>query len=325
MTLAPAPPSVPATDLPPIPEESVHEPCLTLERPPHVKISGVPILDGDQASALTFCRDALRLGCGARIATANLDFLALAMKDPALHANLAACDLVVADGAPVAWLARVAGARHVARVAGVDLVSGLLGLGTMQRPLRVAVYGSSETISERAAARIASDFPNVSIACRICPPFRALEADEIEAECSVLHDAAPDLVLVALGCPRQEQLIASYFDSAPKALWIGIGGTLDFLAGHRKRAPGLAQRAGLEWTIRLAQEPRRLWRRYLLRDIPALVRLVPASLAGRHRSAPAALSAPPKTAGGHNLNPLSTLRKQTDANPAPERNTRRGK
>ncbi len=81
-----------------------------------------------------------------------------------------------------------------------------------------------------------------------------------------------------MGCPKQERLIARYFDAAPAAVWIGVGGTLDFYAGRTRRAPRWMQAIGLEWVMRLAQEPRRLWRRYLLHDIPTLVRVTPACL-----------------------------------------------
>lgn len=283
MTLAPESPPSPVKHAQPPLDEPGHAPPQRFARRRHVPVGGVPIFDGDERDALALLRDALRRGLGGQIATANLDFLALARKDPALYADLAACDLVVADGAPVAWLARLAGAANVSRVAGVDLVYGLLGLGSPEQPLRIALYGSSDAISQRAAERIGREFPHVTIVCRICPPFRTLQPGEIEAERSTLRNTTPDVVLVALGCPRQERLIASYFDSVPNALWIGVGGTLDFLAGHRRRAPAMAQRVGLEWTIRLAQEPRRLWRRYLVRDLPALLRLAPGCLAGRAR------------------------------------------
>src|SRR5690606_29054243 len=121
--------------------------------------------------------------------------------------------------------------------------------------------------------RLEARFPAARIVLRLTPPFRPLVPEEVTAERDAIAHARPDLVLVALGCPRQERLIAEYHDAAPGAVWIGVGGTLDFLAGQRWRAPALVQRGGMEWLVRLAQEPRRLWRRYLLRDLPALLPL----------------------------------------------------
>ena len=97
-------------------------------------------------------------------------------------------------------------------------------------------------------------------------------------------------MLVALGCPRQERLIARYFDCAPAALWIGVGGTFELISGRKRRAPAPMQAVGLEWVARLAQEPGRLWRRYLLRDAPFFLRLAPAYLFGRARPSPEPLS-----------------------------------
>ncbi len=214
--------------------------------------------------------EAITSGRGARIATANLDFVALARRDATLREDLANSTLVVADGKPIVWLARIAGARRIGRVNGVDLATELLRRGEALGGMRVALYGSTPDISRDAAAWIERTFVGVRIVAQLTPPFRELSEQESLAERARLTAAAPDLVLVALGCPRQERLIARYFDAAPGAVWIGIGGTLDFFAGRRWRAPRFVQAAGLEWAFRLMQEPRRLWRRYLLRDLPTL-------------------------------------------------------
>jgi hypothetical protein len=112
-------------------------------------------------------------------------------------------------------------------------------------------------------------------------------------------------VLVALGCPAQERRIQEYYHAAPGAIWIGVGGTLDFFGGRRRRAPGWVQALGLEWLFRLGQEPRRLWRRYLLRDLPALVQL----LAWCARNGPAVRPQPHELA----FNATSTAPTDSDA------------
>jgi hypothetical protein len=113
------------------------------------------------------------------------------------------------------------------------------------------------------------------VVCAISPPFRQLSEAEEDAHRRALAACHPDVVLVALGCPRQERFVAASYAWLPEAVWIGIGGALDFYAGRRVRAPHVLQSIGLEWLVRLAQEPRRLWRRYLLRDVPALLALAP--------------------------------------------------
>jgi N-acetylglucosaminyldiphosphoundecaprenol N-acetyl-beta-D-mannosaminyltransferase len=243
----------------------------------HVWVGSVPILDGDIELATMLLHEAARRGRGAAVATANADFLALARKDAELRRRLASASMVVADGAPVAWLARARGGRKVRRVAGVDLVDALL-----ERPgIRVALYGSSVPIASEAAACIERKHPEANVVCVLTPPFRALSAQEQEAEQAELIAADPNLVLVALGCPKQEELIERYRAAAPAAIWIGVGGTFDFLAGRRRRAPRWMQRSGLEWLARMAQEPRRLGRRYIARDLPMLALLAVQTLSIR--------------------------------------------
>jgi N-acetylglucosaminyldiphosphoundecaprenol N-acetyl-beta-D-mannosaminyltransferase len=248
----------------------------------HVPVGPIAVFDGGPEHVRAICMESIRAAHGLRVATANLDFLALAQRHAPLRADLEASHLVVADGAPVVWLGRLGGARRMRRVAGVDLVEALLQDGAAHR-VRVALYGSSDETSREAAKQIEQRYPGIDVVCRMCPPFRALSAEERQAERAILREASPELVLVALGCPRQERLIAEYFEAAPQAVWIGIGGTLDFFAGQRRRAPGMVQGAGLEWLVRLGQEPGRLWRRYLLRDLPTLISLLPDSLVNRRK------------------------------------------
>ena len=251
------------------------------ERPAHVPVGPLEVFDGSAAEAADYCFEAIESGRGARVATANLDFVAQARRDAILRDDLESSSLVVADGAPVVWLARVAGARRTARTTGVDLAAALFARGSARGHLRIAMYGGAPEIARQAAEAITEEFPGVEIVARISPPFRPLTEDEQQRERAELHAAAPDLVLVALGCPKQERLIAEYAAEVPAAVWIGVGGTFDFFAGVRRRAPGAVQRAGMEWMIRLLQEPRRLWRRYLLNDVPALMAVAPRCVARR--------------------------------------------
>lgn len=249
----------------------------------HFPLGGVAIFEGDIDEATRLCVDWIDAGDGGRVATANLDFLALARHNPNLRDHLYSSHLVVADGAPVAWLARAGGASRTRRVGGVDLVESLLAAGTRRGGLRVALYGGEPDVSRATAEAIPRRFPGVNVVAAITPPFRELSAAEEAAERQQLLAAAPELVLVALGCPKQEAFIARSYQVAPQAVWIGVGGTLDILTGRRRRAPRLLQRLGLEWAARLIQEPGRLWRRYLLRDLPVLLAVAPGCFVSRWR------------------------------------------
>lgn len=231
------------------------------------------VFDGSAADAVRACL-ALTAGGGGQVATANLDFFAQARKDSVLLDDLRNADLVIADGMPVVWLAKLTGARAIQRLAGVDLVGELFAQRDI-RPLRVAVYGSTAEICRVAIPKLESLGEGARVVHVANPPFRGLTPEEEDAYRSSLQESRPDVVLVALGCPAQERLIARWRNDVGSAAWIGIGGTLDFYGGVRRRAPRAAQRFGFEWLVRMAQEPRRLGRRYLGRDLPALAALAP--------------------------------------------------
>ena len=252
--------------------------------PSSVPVGQVPILNASADQAIELCLGLICSGRGGKIATANLDFLAQARQNESLRSDLIASTLVVADGMPVVWLARIAGARRIARLAGVDLVREICARYAAPQPLRVAIFGSTNETASLGAEYLERHMANGLVARVITPPFRSLTAEELQAYREELIAAEPNLVLVALGCPNQERLIAEWFPSIPTAVWVGVGGTFDFFAGKRKRAPLWAQQMGLEWVVRLTQDPRHLYRRYLLRDLPALVFLVPSCLRSRFAS-----------------------------------------
>jgi N-acetylglucosaminyldiphosphoundecaprenol N-acetyl-beta-D-mannosaminyltransferase len=286
MTIAPNPPAPPAPPSLPLAREAVAAAealaAAPTPRPAHVPVGPLSVFNGDLAMTVDLCRDAIRAGRGLRVATANLDFVARARRDAVLRADLDRSSIVVADGAPVAWLARLSGGRNVRRVAGVDLVGALCEAGG--EGLRVAIYGSDDLTTAAASARLERDYPGAEVVVRVCPPFRQQTRAEVDADLARLADARPQVVFVALGCPRQERFIAAHFHAIPGAVWVGVGGTFDFYAGRRKRAPKLLQAAGAEWVTRLIQEPRRLWRRYLVDDLPHVVRLAPSAIRRRHRT-----------------------------------------
>lgn len=259
---------------------------------PSVSLGGIPVFAGTRAEAERVCLEAIGSGQGGRIATANLDFFAQARTNQRLHRDLRTSTLVVADGASVALLARIAGAAQVERTAGVDLVSALCRAGGRDREFRVVLYGAEPRVAQVARRVIEQLGPGVRVTLVLSPPFRPLHPWERQTEQEQIATARPHLVLVALGCPRQEERIREYYPAAPGAVWIGVGGTLDLLAGRRRRARRWMQRVGLEWCARLVQEPARLGPRYL-RDLPALPFLFAEAWSARRRMPRPHLPGPP--------------------------------
>lgn len=215
---------------------------------------------------------------GRRITTVNLDFLVLAEREPTFRAALRAADLAIADGRPLLWLARMRGQRLPERVAGADITQWLIDGGVPGA--RIFLLGSTDAVCRAVAARSKSGDAHVigwNTAGR-----EALEdprqASEIVRD---INASRPDVLLTALGAPRQDVWMAAHADQLDVSVMIGVGGSLDIAAGRLRRAPSVVRRMGLEWAFRMLQEPRRLWRRYLVDDLPFLVREMAATVVGR--------------------------------------------
>jgi len=175
---------------------------------------------------------------------------------------LRGADLVAPDGMPLVHALKWLYGIEQERVAGVDLLDALLRAAE-EKGLVVFVYGESQPVLTRLEERIKGDFPRLRFAGAISPPYRALTAEEELQDVAAINAAGADLVLVALGCPRQENWMARQKGQV-QGVMLGIGAALAVYAGVRKRAPVWMQRNSLEWFYRLLQEPRRLGRRYLV-------------------------------------------------------------
>jgi N-acetylglucosaminyldiphosphoundecaprenol N-acetyl-beta-D-mannosaminyltransferase len=248
---------------------------------PRRRIMGVDFDALTEAQTIEHILGALDAGRGGWALTANLDILRRLRVDPSFRELVREVDLCVADGMPIVWASRIAGKGTPERVAGSTLTR-TLSLRAAERGRSVFLLGGAPGAAEAAAARLLEERPDLRIAGIHCPPmgFERNEA-EMEAIRKGVRDAAPDIVYVALGCPKQERLIREIRDVAPGAWWIGVGISLSFLAGDVRRAPRWMQRIGFEWLHRLAQEPRRLFRRYIIEDLPFALRLFVWSFAQR--------------------------------------------
>jgi N-acetylglucosaminyldiphosphoundecaprenol N-acetyl-beta-D-mannosaminyltransferase len=190
-------------------------------------------------------------------------------RDEGLRRIHAGAGLVTPDGMPLVWLAHLAGHRHVERVYGPDLM-----LACLRRSLHTGArhyfFGGAPGVAERLSARMAARFPGLAVAGMHCPPFRPLTPDEDERLVREINAADADIVWVGLSTPKQERWMAAHVGRLRAPVMVGVGAAFDFHAGLKPQAPGWMQRNGLEWLFRLATEPRRLWRRYLVNN-PAFV------------------------------------------------------
>jgi N-acetylglucosaminyldiphosphoundecaprenol N-acetyl-beta-D-mannosaminyltransferase len=195
------------------------------------------------------------------VVTANVDFLTQARRDIELQRVLLNAPLVLCDGTPLVWASRLLGSPLPERVAGADLVPELIRLAA-QKKYRLFFLGATEESATQAIANVHAQFPDIEID-HYSPPFRPLlEMDDAEI-IRRIRAAKPDMLFVAFGCPKAEKWMAMHLRALGVPVAIGVGGTIDFLAGRVKRAPVWMQRGGVEWIYRLVQEPRRLFKRYV--------------------------------------------------------------
>ena len=193
-------------------------------------------------------------------------------EDAQLRAAYLDASLVLADGAPIIAAARLLNRPLPERVAGSDLVPALFDVADedgiqddgQRNKLKVFLLGAAEGVAERAAERIHSQWKNVTVVDVYSPPL-GFERSESETRIIVerVNTAAPDVLLVGLGAPKQELWIAKHAPELHARVALCIGATIDFLADEKPRAPRWMQKAGLEWLHRVASEPRRLAGRYL--------------------------------------------------------------
>ncbi len=205
---------------------------------------------------------------GGYVVTPNVDHVVLAHRDPQLRSAYARASLSLVDGMPLVWMSRVLGHPLPERVAGSDLFDPLMALAAHEG-WPVFFVGSTEDNSRSAAKRLCLRHPGLRIVGRDTAHWSAADAADPETSPVVqaIREADARLVIVALGCPKQELWMAHHAESIRPAVALGLGGVLDFTSGSVERAPRWMRRNGLEWLYRLAQEPGRLAHRYLVQDI----------------------------------------------------------
>lgn len=242
--------------------------------PERVRVGAVAVMALSEADVADRVAAAWARGEGGSIVTANVDIVRKAGGDPALAALVAEAELVVADGMPVVWAARLSGLGMPERVTGASLVWSLSERAAAEGR-SVFLLGGEPGIAERAGQVLAGRYPGLRVAGSHSPPFGFdATAEGMRETVDKVAAAAPDLVLVGLGFPKQERTIAALRSRLPRAWYLGCGAGIPMAAGQFRRAPDGLQRIGGEWLHRLWLEPGRLARRYLWEDAPFAVKVL---------------------------------------------------
>jgi N-acetylglucosaminyldiphosphoundecaprenol N-acetyl-beta-D-mannosaminyltransferase len=227
-------------------------------------IDGMAVHDGGVASAIDTIENLTGRGRVSLVVTPNVDQILNLQDDPAFRSIFHTAEVLLADGAPVVWLGRLLGASRLRRITGADLLPNLVTqLGP--RGHRVAIVGGDTLNGVAAAARLSQANPGSTVE-HISVPFVAdVASPNLAPAVDSLRRFGPSVVFVCLGSPKQEKWVHAWRNELPPAVYVGAGAAADFASDAVRRAPVVVQRLGFEWAWRLAQEPRRLWKRYLIK------------------------------------------------------------
>jgi N-acetylglucosaminyldiphosphoundecaprenol N-acetyl-beta-D-mannosaminyltransferase len=187
----------------------------------------------------------------------------MAHDDPEVGKILNEADIATPDGMPLVWAMRSFGVREQQRVYGPTLMLEICR-NAARTGQRIFLYGGREDTLALLIEHLRGRFPELLIAGSYSPPFRSLTAEEEERVQKTIRSADADIIFVGISTPKQEKWMYTHRDFFPGATMIGVGAAFDFHAGRTRQAPAWMQRNGLEWLFRLAVEPARLWKRYLL-------------------------------------------------------------
>lgn len=239
---------------------SVLEQTADVNEPPRLDIIGSQVTAAPFDVLVALILDWAKQRNSKSVCVANTHMLVEAYQQPSFRKVLQQADMVTPDGMPLVWMLKLMGVKNQDRVAGLDLMRAVCQRASEQG-VRVYFLGSMDLILQKMRRRLHREFPNLLIADMEPLPFRPLTSEEDQALIQRVNESGAGLVMVALGCPKQECWMAEHKEEI-KAVMIGLGGAFPVYAGIHRRAQLWVRNIGLEWFYRLIQEPRRLWKRY---------------------------------------------------------------
>lgn len=201
------------------------------------------------------------------LVTPNVDHIIKLQSDKEFQEIYKKANLVLADGMPLLWAAKILGTSIVEKISGSDIFPRICKLAA-EKGYKIFFLGGRPGAAKKAGEVLKSKFIGLNIVGIYSPPFNfEYDAEENNKIVTMIKDCEPDILFVGLGAPKQEKWIYKYKELCQVPVSIGIGVTFEFVAGIIKRAPLWMQKVGLEWLWRVFMEPRRLWKRYLIEDM----------------------------------------------------------
>jgi N-acetylglucosaminyldiphosphoundecaprenol N-acetyl-beta-D-mannosaminyltransferase len=245
-----------------------------------ISLIGMEVDRVDAREAVATILDARDRDRGGVVLTPNLEYLSTFRSSPDVRDAFGEAELVVADGMPLVWASRLQRTPLPERVAGSDLIWSL-SEAAARRGRSVFLLGGNPGAADRAADVLRERAPGLDVAGVACPRVGDGDEADLRAAAERVGATRPDLVYVGLPLRKQLHAIRRLRAAAPRSWFLGLGASLSFVAGDVRRAPRWMRRTGLEWTWRLAQEPGRLWRRYLVDGLPCAAVLFAGALRER--------------------------------------------
>lgn len=213
-------------------------------------------------SAIRRINELVTAGNGGCVCFSTVHMVMESHDNPEYGGRVNGADVIIPDGMPLVWMQKLQGAKNANRIRANDLMIMLCAFAEKNN-LTVGFYGGRQSVIDAIVERAKIDYPNLKIVYAFSPPFRPLTDDEDIEITSEINRKTPDLLFTGLGCPKQENWMAAHKDKV-SAVMLGVGASFDFYAGNVKESPEWLGKLGLEWLFRLTQEPKRLWRRYLI-------------------------------------------------------------
>lgn len=229
-------------------------------RATRVEVLGCPLDVITMEESLARCEAAIASQRYLQHMSVNAAKLVALHDDPEMHRMIAACELITADGQSVVWASRLLGAQLPERVAGIDLMTRLLEAADA-KGYGVYVLGARREVLDTALRRLRERYPRLRLVGSQDGYYADEEAEDV---CDGIRASGADILFVAMSSPRKEYFLGERGADLGVPFAMGVGGSIDVIAGVTRRAPRILQRVGLEWAYRLAQEPRRLARRYVI-------------------------------------------------------------
>jgi N-acetylglucosaminyldiphosphoundecaprenol N-acetyl-beta-D-mannosaminyltransferase len=246
--------------------------------PGRANVLGVGIHSLDLPSAVGLMESAVVSGRRGYVCVTDVRAIIEAQDNPAYLQILNNSFLTVPDGRPSVWVGRAQGFGRMEQVAGPDLILEFCKLSS-QKGYSQFLYGGAPGVAERLRDVLSKRYPGLKVVGTYTPPFRPLNGQEEKEVTELVARLKPDVTWIGLGAPKQELLMAKYLNRFDTTLMVGVGAAFDMHTGQIKDAPQWVKRVGFAWVHRLIQEPRRLWKRYLM-SIPRFIWAITLQLLG---------------------------------------------